>query len=137
VIAFQTSIEIDRPPADVYAVVGDPTTYSRWNSAVRSVEPVDADGYRMVRELPTGLAENHLEVVAARSPEFVVIEASDGPTPFTYRYEIHEAGHGTELELDAEVELGGAAALLGPLAARAVKRGVDENLATLKQLLEN
>ncbi len=135
-IAFQTRIEIDRPPEDVYAVVGDPTTYTRWNSAVRSVEPLDADGYRMVRELPSGVAENHLEVIAARSPDFVVIEASDGPTPFTYRYEIHGVNGGTELELDAEVELGGAAALLGPLAARAVKRGVDENLATLKTLLE-
>jgi carbon monoxide dehydrogenase subunit G len=137
VIAFQTSIEIDRPPEDVYAVVGDPTTYSRWNSAVRSVEPIDADGYRMVRELPSGVAENHLELIAARSPDLVVIEATDGPTPFTYRYEIHEANGGTELDLDAEVELGGAAALLGPLAARAVKRGVDENLATLKTLLES
>ena len=136
-IAFQTSIEIDRPPADVYAVVGDPTTYSVWNSAVRSVEQIEDDGYRMVRELPTGVAENQLEVVAARSPDLVVVAASDGPTPFTYRYEIHRSNRGSELALDAEVELGGAAELLGPLATRAVKRGVDENLATLKQLLES
>ncbi len=118
-------------------MVGDPTTYSHWNSAVRSVEPLAADQYRMVRDLPSGTAENHLEVVAARSPDLVVIEASDGPTPFTYRYELHEADGGTELELDAEVELEGVAAILGPLAARAVKRGVDENLATLKRLLES
>ncbi len=110
---------------------------SVWNSAVRSVEQVADDGYRMVRELPTGVAENQLEVVAARSPDLVVVASSDGPTPFTYRYGIHESGDGTELELDAEVELGGAAELLGPLATRAVKRGVDENLATLKQLLES
>ncbi len=104
-IAFRTSIEIDRPPADVYAVVGDPTSYARWNSAVRSVEQVAGDGYRMVRELPTGFAENTFEVVAARSPELVVVAASDGPTPFTYRYEIRRSNGGTELALDAEFEL--------------------------------
>jgi hypothetical protein len=32
--------------------------------------------------------------------------------------------------------LDGAAALLGPLARRAVKKGVDDNFATLKRILE-
>jgi hypothetical protein len=40
------------------------------------------------------------------------------------------------MKLDAQVELPGAAALLPQLARRAVKRGVDDNLATLKQILE-
>ena len=40
------------------------------------------------------------------------------------------------MHLDAEVELSGAAALVSRLAARAVKRGVDANLASLKQALE-
>ena len=38
--------------------------------------------------------------------------------------------------LAAEVELEGPAALLGPLARRAVKKGVDDNFTTLKQILE-
>jgi hypothetical protein len=38
--------------------------------------------------------------------------------------------------LEAEVQLSGAAGLLGPLAGRAIKRGVDANLLTLKRLLE-
>ncbi len=135
-IGFQTSIRIGRPPADVFAAVGDPTTYARWNSAVRSVEPLGDDRYRMVRDLPSGPAENVLEVLEARPFELVVVEASDGPTPFTYRYDLSENGTGTELALDAQVELGGAAELLGPLAAKMVKRGVDVNLSTLKQLLE-
>ena len=40
------------------------------------------------------------------------------------------------MELAAEVELGGVAGALGPLASRAVKRGVDSNFADLKRILE-
>lgn len=42
----------------------------------------------------------------------------------------------TILQLDAQVELGGVAALMPQLARLAVKYGVDDNLATLKLLLE-
>ena len=47
-----------------------------------------------------------------------------------------EEGGATQLELTAEVELSGIAGALGPLASRAVKRGVDSNFADLKRILE-
>jgi len=92
----------------------------------------------MERELPSGRAENRLEVVSAIAPEEVVIRASEGPTPFTYRYRLSDAGGGTDLSLAAEVELEleGVPRLLEPLAGRAVRRGVEENFSTLKSLLE-
>jgi hypothetical protein len=40
------------------------------------------------------------------------------------------------MKLDAEVELSGAAAFLAQLARRLVKKGVTDNLATLKEILE-
>ncbi len=139
-IRFQTDIRIERSRAEVFAIVADPETYPRWNSAVQAVEPIATGGgattYRMRRVLPSGPAENRLEVVSASAPGEVVIRASEGPTPFTYRYRLTEAEGGTMLALDAEVELGGVAGLLGPLAGKAVRRGVDDNLRTLKQLLE-
>ena len=48
----------------------------------------------------------------------------------------HPEGGATVVHLAADVELPGIAGALGPLAARAVKRGVDANFATLKQILE-
>jgi hypothetical protein len=42
----------------------------------------------------------------------------------------------TVVHLSAEVDLIGPAALLPQLARRAVKKGVDDNFATLKQILE-
>jgi hypothetical protein len=91
--------------------------------------------YVMERELPSGRAVNRLEVVASEAPREFAIRASGGPTPFLYRYRLSTENGATIVGLDAEVDLG-RAALLGPLARRAVQGGVDANLATLKTILE-
>ena len=92
--------------------------------------------YVMERELPGGRAENRLEIVARDRPREFAMRTTTGPTPLLYRYRFVAADGGTDMTLDAEVELTGIASLAGPLAKRAVKRGVDDNLATLKGLLE-
>jgi uncharacterized protein YndB with AHSA1/START domain len=141
-VAFQTSVRIMRPRHELFAYVADPTQFPHWNSAVQSVRststrPGEAGStFLMRRELPTGPAENALEIVELTPPTAFAIRTTSGPTPFVYRYRFIADGVATILELDATVELAGLAALAGPLAGRAVKRGVDANLATLKHLQE-
>ena len=140
---FETSVRIDRPIEEVFDYVSDPTTVPRWNSAVQSVRQTSpgADGigatYDMERELPSGRAENGLEIVEVNRPTRFVIRTTSGPTPFLYRYVFTEEATATLVQLEAEVELGGLAGALGPLASRAVKRGVDSNFADLKRILES
>jgi hypothetical protein len=74
--------------------------------------------------------------VASERPREFVIRATAGPTPFLYRYGFSAENDDTVMQLDAEVELPRAGALLPQLARRAVKQGVDDNFATLKQILE-
>jgi ligand-binding SRPBCC domain-containing protein len=141
-IAFETDVRIDRPIEEVFAFVSDPLNFPRWNSAVQAVRRTSADEngaastYLMERELPSGRAANELEVVASESPREFTIRAIAGPTPFLYCYRFAAEDGETIIQLDAQVELSGAAALLPQLARRAVKNGVDDNLATLKQILE-
>jgi hypothetical protein len=142
VIAFETSVRIARPVEEVFALVGDPLRFPRWNSAVKTVRLTTGQQgevgstYLMERDLPTGRGENQLEVFARRPPNEFAIRTLSGPTPFIYRYRLSADAGATVLELDAEVKLPGPAALLGPVAARGVKRGVDANLAALKAILE-
>jgi uncharacterized protein YndB with AHSA1/START domain len=141
-IAFQSSVRILRPRHELFAYVADPTQFPRWNSAVQSVRSTSAhpgepgSTFLMRRELPTGPAENTLEILERTPPTGFAIRTTSGPTPFVYRYRFSADGSATILELDATVELSGLAALAGPLAGRAVRRGVDANLATLKQIQE-
>lgn len=139
---FETSVRIDRPIETVFDYLSEPANFPRWNSAVQSVRETSAgaDGvgatYQMERELPDGRAENALEVVELNRPTLFVIRTTSGPTPFLYRYVLVGEEGATMVELAAEVELGGIAGALGPLASRGVKRGVDSNFADLKRILE-
>ena len=141
-ITFETDVRIDRPIDEVFAYVSEPLNFLDWNSAVQAVCKTSAgeDGerstYVMERELPTGRAINKLEVVASERPTDFAIRATAGPTPFVYRYRFAADNDETVVQLDAEIELHGATALLPQLARRAVKKGVEDNFATLKQILE-
>ena len=130
-ITFTTTITIDRPIADVFARVADPTGFPDWNSAVESVQPVGRGRYVMRRRLPSGPAVNDLEVVERQAPTAFTVRTTSGPTPFVYRYAFAPAGDGTVVTLRGEVEVPAWAAL----AKHAVRRGVDANLAALRAIL--
>ena len=141
-ITFETSTRINRPIEEVFAYVSDPCNFPRWNSAVQAVRKTSAgdtgvaSSYLMERALPTGRAVNELEVVTREWPREFAIRTTAGPTPFRYRYGFSAENDETVVHLNAEVELIGRAALLPQLGRRAVKKGVDDNFATLKQILE-
>jgi uncharacterized protein YndB with AHSA1/START domain len=139
---FETSVRIARPIEEVFAYVSDPGHFPAWNSAVEAVQrPSVGEGgvgstYAMQRKLPSGSAENEFEIVVFEQPREFAIRTTSGPTPFDYRYRFSPEDGATVVHLSAEVELGGVAALAGPLGRRFVTRGVDENLAALKYILE-
>jgi ligand-binding SRPBCC domain-containing protein len=138
VITFETDVRIERPIEEVFAYVSNPGNFPYWNSAVSAVRETEPGStYVMERQLPTGRAVNELKIVALdRSTEFA-IRTTSGPTPFSYVYRFSAENGETVVRLDAEVELDGVASLRRQLARRAVKRGVDDNFATLKGILEN
>lgn len=138
---FETLVRIARPIEEVFAYVSDPGNFPAWNSAVETVRRTSGaravgSTYAMERRLPSGSAENELEIVAFEQPREFAIRTTSGPTPFVYRYRLSPEDGETVVQLSAEVELDGAAALVGPLARRFVKSGVDENFAALKRILE-
>jgi uncharacterized protein YndB with AHSA1/START domain len=142
VTRFETSVGIGQPVEEVFDFVSDPLNFPRWNSAVEAVRTKSprpgevGSTYSMERELPGGRARNDLEILACERPTEFRIRTTSGPTPFVYRYRFLSERGATLLRLDGTVELPRAAAVLSPLAARAIKRGVDDNLADLKRILE-
>jgi uncharacterized protein YndB with AHSA1/START domain len=141
-IGFETDVRINRPIDEVFAYVSDPLNFPRWNSAVRAVHKTSpgendvASEYLVERELPTGPAVNELQILVSERPREFAIRAIAGPTPFLYRYRLASENGETVMKLDAQVELPGAAAFLPHLARRVVKKGVDDNFETLRQILE-
>ena len=134
---------IERPIEEVFAYVSDPGNFPDWNSAVQVVRPTSpgpshvGSTYSMDRQLPTGRATNHLEIVVSQWPREFAIRTTDGPTPFLYRYRFVGKVDRTVVQFDGQVELPVFAGLIPQLARRAVKRGVEDNLTTLKLILED
>lgn len=141
-ITFEANTQIDRPVEDVFAFVADGRNGALWNSAVKEVRrtsegPVGVGAtYWMARDLPQGRVENTYQIGEFEPNRALTIRTTSGPTPFVYRYTFEPAKNGTRITLNAEVDLG-VANLLGPVAGRAVKSGVQANFATLKRLLES
>jgi uncharacterized protein YndB with AHSA1/START domain len=92
VIRFETSVRIERPINEVFDYLSDPQSFPRWNSAVRTVRKMSAgegegevgSTYSMERDLPSGRADNELEVVAHERPHEFAIRTTSGLTPFLY-----------------------------------------------------
>ena len=136
-IRFETDVRIERSIDEVFAYVSDPGNFPHWNSAVRAVrEREPGSTYMIERGLPSGRAVNELTIVALDRPTEFAIRTTSGPTQFSYVYRFSAENGETVVQLDAEVELEGVASLLPQLARRAVKKGVDDNFATLKAILE-
>src|SRR3954452_13895806 len=117
-INLKTSVRIARPIADVFAYVSDPTRFPVWNSAVRSVRQTSATTYEMERDLPTGRADNELEIVTLDPPAGIAIRTTSRPTPFLYRYRFREHEGSTLLEFEGEIQL-------PPIAVPMINRGIE------------
>jgi uncharacterized protein YndB with AHSA1/START domain len=143
-MTFTLDLDIAAAPAKVFSFVADFATTPRWYSAVHRVERMHGAGgvgtqYAVHRQLPTGAVVNDVVVTGNREGQEITFASVDGPTPFTYRYRVESAPRGTRLQLEGTISaagLPGLASLFGPVAEQLFKRGMRDNLGTLKGLLE-
>jgi hypothetical protein len=69
-------------------------------------------------------------------PRAFAFEARRGPAPFSYRYRLWDDEGTTEITLEADVSLPGTAKLLSPMMTQTFKREMQQNLRSLKAMLE-
>jgi uncharacterized protein YndB with AHSA1/START domain len=142
VITVQTSIRVERPIDEVFAFVSDPLMFPQWNSAVQTVHGTSGESggagstYSMQRQLPTGQVENELEILTREHPTKFSIRTTSGPTPFSTTIDSPPTAPTRSYSLTPASSCPGATAVLGPVATRRFRRGVDANLAALQHALE-
>jgi carbon monoxide dehydrogenase subunit G len=137
---YRRTVEIDRPPEDVFAFVTDLDNLSRWQPTIREVEwsaPLERGAtFRETREMLGRRARSRLEVTALDPPGEFSLRVVEGPVPLTVRHLLEPAERGTRLTLEAEGEAGGLMRLAAPLAERAAARQAGQDLERLKRLIE-
>ncbi len=138
-----TTIEIDRPRADVAAFAGDPTNVTAWYVNIKSVdwetEPPVRVGSRMAfvaQFLGRRLAYTY-EVLELVPQERLVMSTAEGPFPMTTTYTWEDTGSGgTRMTLRNAGEPSGFAKIGAPMMAGAMRRANQKDLQRLKALLE-
>ena len=140
-----TSIDVDRPPAQMFAYVTDPTRFAEWQKGVVSGH-MDGDGTPRVGEkcLTTrriGFAERPVtsELTHIDPPSTWGVHGVDGPIRAVVEVTVDplDSGSRSRVTIAVDFEGHGIGKVLVPLAVRPqARKEMPGNLATLKQRLE-
>jgi uncharacterized membrane protein len=130
---------IDRPRKHVAAYAADWRNDREWIGALTDVRLVQEEPLQ-VRRLAGFLGkriEYVNEVVEHEPGRRLVMRSVKAPFPMTVTYEFEDAGEGGSLmRIRTQGDASGFYRVAGPLLSRAVKRGLERDLATLKERLE-
>ena len=136
------SVTVDRRVEEVWDFIGDFENTTRWSPGVLEA--------RQTSDGPLGVGSTLQTVVRAfgrrRTADYLVTEyepnhafafrVASGPMASRARYSVEPAAAGARLTASGEVEAADLYKLLGPILVRTVKRHSEDDLATVKRILE-
>ena len=139
-IRIEHSLEISRPPEDVFEVLVDLDRLPDWQSsaiAASSDGPLELGSlvHEKRRFLGRELADE-LEVVAFDPPRRLTLRSQRGPVRLTIDHELEPNGGGTRLTVVASGKPGGMMKFAGPMIERTAREEIRSDFARLKELLE-
>jgi uncharacterized protein YndB with AHSA1/START domain len=143
-VDVQTTIDIDRPVAEVAAYAIEPDHAGEWYANIDAVEwktdPPAAVGSSVAfvaRFLGRRLAYTY-ELVELVPEERLVMRTAEGPFPMetTYTWEPNANG-GTHMTLRNRGEPTGFSRITAPFVGAAMRRANNKDLAKLKAILEH
>ena len=137
-LAFENTIRIDRTVAEVFAFLSDFEHIPKWNYYVLEV--------RQLFDNPIGAGTTYHQVRKSDEQDFRIIEFQPNHTvavktlpqsspSFERKFTLYEEGDTTRIRDEWKLDTG-RPAVLEKLAGGRVKSAVAENLAKLKELLE-
>ena len=137
------SVVINRPIEEVFDYVTDENNDALWQGSTLETEQISEGAvgvgttYRSVSKFLGRRIETTLEVTEHDPPRKQCIRATSGPIPAVGCYLLEPAdGASTRFTQNLEAEVGGFFRLAEPLVARAFRRQLEADMATLKDLLE-
>jgi uncharacterized protein YndB with AHSA1/START domain len=143
--AIVTTLDISRPPEEVFAVATDPTRFSLWQSDVLRVDtdaaaplPVGAQ-FTTVRRIGGIERAISQQVAESISPSRWAAHSSTGPIRPSAEIVIEpiNGGAGSRVTFTLDFVGHGIGVALLPLVRRQTRRGAPVSYRRLKQLLES
>ena len=137
---IEHSIDIARPMEEVFAYLTEVANLPEWQSGVleaRSDGPLQKGSMLTeLRKLLGTRTESTLEVIEHQPNELFSLRVVEGPIPLQVSHRLTRTAEGTRLDLVLVGEPAGVAKLAGPLFMRTVRREIEFDFGTLKDILE-
>ena len=138
----QSQVIILRPAEDVFAVLTDAPTTTRWASATERAWWVTPPPYGVgsVRRA-TGVVrgqrfENEATIVEHDPPRRQVLSGEESGVKFRVTVDLAPVPEGTTVTVTSDIELTGGMRFLGPMISREYRQIWDADLAGLKRMME-
>jgi uncharacterized membrane protein len=142
IVHFVNVVDVERPMEAVFAYLADFENVPTWNYAIAETEKT-SDGpvgvgttYRQVRTLPSR-SEETFEVTVYEPHRSLALSGTLGPFAAEVGYQLEPSERGTRVTNEVELRPRGIPGMVGQLAGSRVQKGVADNLAELKRILES
>lgn len=138
----QSHVTITRPPTEVFAVLTDAPTTTRWASATSKAWWVTPPphGVGSVRRATGTIMgqpyENEATVVEHDPPRREVLSGTQSGVKFQVALDLSPTADGTEVAVTSDIELSGGMRFLGPMISQQYRQMWDADLAALKRMME-
>ena len=145
ILHFEASVEIERPVEEVFGYVTVPENLPEWAGPVVEVRDVQkaapdrlrqGDKFTAIAKFLGRRFETPCEVTDYLSNRQFSFRSTGGPVPQEFTYTFEPTLEGTHLTQSVEAQPGAFFRLTGPLFEAAGKRQINNDLETLKDLLE-
>lgn len=140
---IEQTVEIERPPEDVFAVLTDPGRLADWQGTVVEAE-LEGDGpmragarVREVRSFLGKRIESTVEILEHEPPSRFALRSAAGPVSFHVEQSVEPTASGSRVRVSMEGEARGVMAVGSRIAVKAAERQLKSDLASLKRLLEH
>jgi uncharacterized protein YndB with AHSA1/START domain len=142
---IRESVEIDRPPEEVFAYLDDVERHGEWQQDIVGVERVTVGPTRQgtrvreTRHVPGGNRSMTYEVTEHDPPRQSSFRVLDGPIRAVGTISVEPAGDGTKSRVTIVMDFEGhgiGGKLLLPVARNQARKRVPESQAKMKELLE-
>ena len=140
--AKTATVQISRPPEEVFAFVADARNRPLWDESVGTEELTSPEPIGVGSTVRTGLrsmGRDYVltwEVTEHEPPSRQTIESTSGPFPTTLEYRLSPQDGGTLVQFSLTGRPTGLLRLLQPLIARNTEKNLDRGFPRLKRLLE-
>jgi carbon monoxide dehydrogenase subunit G len=141
-IEVKQDIHINKPAADVFALITDFASGAKWQSGIVRSEQTSSGAMAVgttgvvVQKFMGKEMSNEMTVTVYEAPKRYGAKTTSGPVQFQFEASLAEMGGGTQVSMHMTGEAGGFFKLAEGMVQKELEKSLAQDLGKLKAILE-